>query len=360
MRRSRTDVALGRHLTIGQHWQHPDRGVWRVRNVHRMDCLVDLEHTDTRQRDTLTFAQLRADWTQPARPGDVDWDRSPAPAPRGLHRDAAHITTPCPQCSRGNVFKFTSDTGLFYQCADCLWATFESWVDYAQRQTRAKAHPVLSDEQRAQEVRQQMPLPTQKQSRAGKTPLNVRVLLAGTPKVGKSTLAAQWAPDETLMIDDVWHFVDRHCAGKKAVLATATEDYNRSAKTAEGTFRMVIGKLLATDLGVWFLTHTKSSQDDGVTRYTAKLDKAVLTYVQGACEVVLLAESLGNGVRRTLHTAPTAKFEAGSRIPLPEPMDLDARALYAAMQRGLKTQPAAPAAAPAEKNETTNTERAAA
>jgi hypothetical protein len=224
-------------------------------------------------------------------------------------------------------------------------------------------------------------LPDSKQSRKSLdvTPLSVRVMLAGMPKAGKSTLAAAWAPDTTLivdtqrgttmldgehyvahvgdwqmfdrlvselvnnehdyktvvldLVDDLWTFADEFYAGKNAVLASATDDWQRSIKTAEGMFRRTIGRLLATDMGVWFISHVREKQDGQLTRYTPKLDPRVLTYVQGACEVILLAETLGP--KRVLHTAPSAKFEAGSRVPLPEPMQLDARELYKAMAAGL-------------------------
>lgn len=230
-----------------------------------------------------------------------------------------------------------------------------------------------------------MSLPTEKQSRSslGVTPLNARIMLAGMPKAGKSTLLSQWAPETTLiidtqkgstllegehyvahvrnwadfaalvdelvkgdhpyktvgidMVDDLWAFVDKHCAGKNSVLASATDDWQRSIKTAEGTFREVIGKLLSTDLGVWFLTHTREKQEGELTRYMPRLDGKVLTYVQGACQFVFLVETLGT--KRVLHTQPSAKFEAGGRVPLPEPMELDARKLYAAMAAGLKPKP---------------------
>jgi hypothetical protein len=239
-------------------------------------------------------------------------------------------------------------------------------------------------------------LPSSKTDRtsAGTTPMNVRVMLAGMPKAGKSTLAAAWAPDTTLiidtqrgttlldgehyvshvedwmgfdqvvkdlttgehqfktvvidMIDDVWNFADAYFAGKNAVLASATDDWQRSIKTAEGMFRQTIGRLLAAPLGVWFLTHTREKQDGQLTRYVPKLEPRVLTYVQGACEVILLAETLGTG--RVLHTQPSAKFEAGTRIPLPEPMAMDARKLYAAMAEGLK-----PSQAPGKANGKTTT-----
>jgi AAA domain-containing protein len=227
-----------------------------------------------------------------------------------------------------------------------------------------------------------MTLPTAPQAASVKDPLGVRVMLTGTPKAGKTTLAAAWAPRSTLiidtqrgtefldgehliqpvanwaefeatvdalargghqfktvaidLIDDIWNFVDKALAGRGKPLATATDDYNRSAKAAEGVFRDVVGRLLSTPLGVWFVTHAREKEEDGVTRYVAKLDNRVLTYVQGACDFIFLAEAIGP--KRRLHTAPNAKFEAGGRRPLPSPMDLDARALYAAMHAALNPQ----------------------
>ena len=222
-------------------------------------------------------------------------------------------------------------------------------------------------------------LPTEPQTRQNVSPLQARVFLAGMPKSGKTTLAAQWAPDTTLivdtqhgtdlldgehyvthvtdwvtfvrtvdtlkqvrhrfktvvldLVDDVWNFCDKHHAGAGRALATATDDYGKAAKNAEGAFRSTIGNLLDSDLGVWFLTHTKTVDDGGVTRYLPRLDNKVQTYVQGATQFVFLAETLGK--KHVLHTQPSAKFEAGSRVPLPEPMEMDARELYKAMAAGL-------------------------
>jgi hypothetical protein len=225
-------------------------------------------------------------------------------------------------------------------------------------------------------------LPTTKQSResTGATPLNARVMLAGLPKCGKSTLAANWAPETTLivdtqqgtsllagehyvshvhdwttftllvdrltssehqfrtvvidMVDDCWAFVDAHYAGPGKALATATDDYGRAAKQAEGSFRQTLGQLFASDMGVWLLTHVKGIEEGQLTRYVPTLSPKVLTYVNGAVQFVFLAETLGP--KRVLHTQPSAKFEAGSRVPLPEPMEMDAKKLYTAMAAGLK------------------------
>jgi hypothetical protein len=219
-------------------------------------------------------------------------------------------------------------------------------------------------------------LPDSKQSRHSRqvTPLHARVMLAGMPKSGKTTLVSEWNPNETLivdthkgttlldgehyvshvatwedvervvsdivadqasgkprfktvaidLIDDIWKMADLHAAQKKGTAE------------AEGLFRREIGRLLATDLGIWFVSHTDTVEEDKVTRYIPRLDKRVRTYIQGAVQFVLLAETLGPN--RVLHTQPTLKFEAGSRVPLPEPMPLDSKGLYAAMAAGLSGQ----------------------
>lgn len=226
-----------------------------------------------------------------------------------------------------------------------------------------------------------MTLPQTKQSRASQqvTPLDARVMVAGMPKAGKTTLAAGWAPDSTLMIDthkgttlldgehyvehvadwaafervvndlttvehdfktvvidlidDVWKMADRFAAEKKGQVAAGLIEYGKGTAEAEGLFRREVGKLFAASVGIWFLSHTDTEENGQITRYVPRLDKRVRTYVSGACQFVLLAETLGP--KRVLHTQPSARFEAGSRVPLPEPMDLDARVLYAAMSAGL-------------------------
>jgi hypothetical protein len=240
-------------------------------------------------------------------------------------------------------------------------------------------------------------LPTQKQSRATAevTPLSARVLLAGMPGSGKTTLAAGWAPETTLILDthrgttlldgehyvehltswgqftrivseltstehkfktvvidlveDLWRYCDEAHAGKNAVSGSTTEDYNRSFKIAELMFYRVLGHLMNSPLGVWLICHTEDVKDDKIVRYRPKLDKKVYTWTVGACQFGFLAETLGP--KRVLHTAPSAKFEAKSRVALPEPMELDARKLYAAMDRGLKTEAAKSATQNIEKTE---------
>lgn len=218
-----------------------------------------------------------------------------------------------------------------------------------------------------------------KQSRVGKSPAAARVFLAGMPKAGKSTLAAGWNPEKTGiidthngtslldgehfvqnianfdqfvtavdevvkgghgldtfvidLIDDVYRFADQHAAGKKNLVAAGLIEYGKGLAEAVGLFQREVGRLLESPYGIWFLSHTDTVEEGQITRYIPRLDKRVRTYVEGACDFVFLAETLGPV--RKLHTAPTAKFQAGSRVPLPEPMEMDSRALWKAMADGL-------------------------
>jgi hypothetical protein len=232
-----------------------------------------------------------------------------------------------------------------------------------------------------------MGLPTKPQVRAGKPPQRARCIVAGMPKSGKTRLLANWAPDTTLIVDthrgsellsgehyiapvpnwsafvdlvdelvrtqhpfqtvgldlaeDLWRMCDKHYAPRKgdkliAPLASAANDYQRSAKIAEAMFCEQIGRLLASEMGVWFITHVREKTEGDVTIYAPKLDPKIYAWVQGACDFVFLAESAGS--KRLLHTQPGVQFEAGSRVPMPEPLPLDARELWLAMDRGLNPQ----------------------
>lgn len=227
-------------------------------------------------------------------------------------------------------------------------------------------------------------LPTAPQVRKV-SPLDARVYLAGVPKIGKTTIASVWNPAETLILDcehgtrmlDGEHFVlpisryqdfvqavallrgehpyrtvivdtidqlvklaDRHVADGRKAIAAGVVEYGKGLAELEGLIRRDVGALLSTGLGVWFLGHVETVGDDRSSqRMVPTVDKRVRPYIVGACDFILMAESIG--ARRLLHTSPSERYEAGSRVPMPEPLPLDARELYAAMDAGLnpsKTQ----------------------
>lgn len=238
-------------------------------------------------------------------------------------------------------------------------------------------------------------LPEVKTSREGRDPRDARVLLSSPPKIGKTTLLSQWAPDTTLILDthkgtalldgehyvqpiatfadfeqaidliaagahsfrtigidlveDVWKLADRAAADRNGKLAAGLVEYGKGTAEAEGLFRRAVDKLLASPYGVWFITHVDTIQDGNDVQRVPRLDKRIKTYIEGATDFVLIGEGTPKG--RVLHTVPSVRFQAGSRVPLKPMMPLDARELYVEIAKGLgKPKPAQ--AATAAKTET--------
>lgn len=222
-------------------------------------------------------------------------------------------------------------------------------------------------------------LPTKPQARKA-SPADARVFLGGQPKVGKTTLASQWNPAKTLFLDceggtrmlEGEHFVqqietyqqfvetvdalekgehdyetfvvdtidqlvklcDRHVASGRGALAAGVVDYGKGLAELEALIRRDLGRLLSLGKGVWLLGHTELVEVNKVQRMVPTVDKRVRGYILGACDFVLQAEAAGS--KRILHTQPSERFEAGSRVPMPDPLEMDSRKLWAAMAAGLK------------------------
>lgn len=224
-----------------------------------------------------------------------------------------------------------------------------------------------------------LPTAPQRRENLGITPMNARIFLMSPPKVGKTTLLSRWAPPKTLIvdtqhgtdmlddehfvqhvanwldfeqvvdlvaagghsyqtigldiIDDLYKFCDAYVAERKGQVAAGLIDYGKGTAETEALFRRAIGKLLASPYGIWFCGHADIVEINKIQKYVPVLDKRVRNYITGACGFILIAER--TGPKRILHTQPSERFEAGSRIPLPEPLDMDARALYDAMAAGM-------------------------
>lgn len=144
------------------------------------------------------------------------------------------------------------------------------------------------------------------------------------------------------VIGDLWRMADLHFGTTKDGLktpASGTNDYGRSSAKARSAFEAEIGRLLAAPVGIWFIAHLreKTDKEGQLVVYAPDMDKAVHGYIMGAVDFVWLAETLPNG-RRVVHTQPTPHFEAGSRVPLPSPLPLDAGEIAKVMDQALNPQ----------------------
>lgn len=66
MRRSANELRVGEALRVGQEWAKAgDLEIWRVRQIHRIDCQVEFQRGNVRQR--VGFGEVAKYW-EPADP----------------------------------------------------------------------------------------------------------------------------------------------------------------------------------------------------------------------------------------------------------------------------------------------------
>lgn len=239
-----------------------------------------------------------------------------------------------------------------------------------------------------------MTLPTEKTTPT-LDPATAKVLLAGAPKVGKTTLASQIDPEHTLILAtepgygaieayvqpvgswEAFREVGAELASGKhhfttVVIDTVDElykmctdtvlrslgithpsdlDYGKGWAAVTDEFRLRIAKLCALGLGVWFISHAEDKEIEQrvgtITKSVPSLGGKAGKWLTGFVDFILFAtvEQGAEGDERLLRTAATENFEAGGRVPLPDPLPLDAAALREAMAA------AAPKATPPPKAE---------
>lgn len=229
-------------------------------------------------------------------------------------------------------------------------------------------------------------LPTVKAKRSI-APETAKVVVYGAPKIGKTTLAANWDPDHVLIlatepgtsgleafvkpigsweefratggalaqtehqfktvvvdtVDVLYKYCTDFVMGQLGIQHPSDAAYGKGWAAVRDEFQLRIAKLGATGMGVWFISH---AQFRDIELRIGKLTKAVPTmsgqgweFISGWCDFILYATAMQNeeGETRVLRTQAAENYEAGGRLHLPDPLPLNADALRAAIKQA--TQP---------------------
>lgn len=225
-----------------------------------------------------------------------------------------------------------------------------------------------------------MPLPTQKMQPT----LDIetaKVLLYGPPKIGKTTLAAGLDPDHTLLIatekgygaleafvqpintwaefrqigpdlhdgdhhfrtlvidtvDELFKFCTEQVMKDLGIKHPSDLEYGKGWGAVTDEFRLRVGALCSLGLGVWFVSHAKDEEIKqrigSITVTSPTLSGGPRKWLMGFVDFIFLARSEvhEDGEVRVLRTTATENFEAGGRVPLPDPILLEAGALREAL-----------------------------
>lgn len=123
-------------------------------------------------------------------------------------------------------------------------------------------------------------------------------------------------------------------------IAAGLAEYGKGTKDRDATVIKTIDKLIHSGLGVIMLAHSaKAEADDGTERIEPSLPvrgdgEGLRPYFVGISDYIWFAQS--QGPEQVLRTMPNAKYEAGSREPLPDPLPLDPAAAYRAIAEAVK------------------------
>lgn len=226
-----------------------------------------------------------------------------------------------------------------------------------------------------------MQLPTEK-TPPTMSPATAKILLYGQPKVGKTTFAAHWDPEHTLILacepgtggleafvqpitswgefreagaalakgghpfktvvvdttDELFRFCQDHVMQEHKIRHPSDLDYGKGWSLLSDEFRLRVGKLAGLGLGVIFISHSK---DEEVKQRIGTMTRSIPTlsgqagkFLTGFVDLILYAtvEQTEDGPERVVRTQPSENWSAGGRIQLPDPLPLDAQAVRSAME----------------------------
>lgn len=226
-----------------------------------------------------------------------------------------------------------------------------------------------------------MTLPTEK-TKPQLEAATAKVLLYGAPKIGKTTLAAGIDPEHTLFIatepglgaqsvyaqsvtdwdgflavckelvkvnehpfktvvidtvDNLAKFCQDHVAKKLNITHPSDLEYGKGWDALGTEFRTKVGGLSSLGLGVWFISHSKAEEVKqrvgSITVQTPTIGGSTRKFLVGFCDYIFYVEAqqTEGGEVRQIRTQATENFEAGGRVSLPDPIDLDAGELTKAL-----------------------------
>lgn len=213
-------------------------------------------------------------------------------------------------------------------------------------------------------------------------PDKAKVLLYGPAKIGKSTLASQIDPDHTLFlasepglgaieaftlpvaswqafreigaelakgehdyrivvvdtVDELIRMCSDDVLAKLGASHASDLGYGKGWAAIADEFRLRIARLSNLGLGVWFISHSKETEIKtavgSVTKHVPDIGGQARSFLIGFCDLILFATSqlTPEGEQRILRTSASENWEAGGRVPLPDPIPLDAAVLRRALE----------------------------
>jgi hypothetical protein len=234
----------------------------------------------------------------------------------------------------------------------------------------------------------QLPLPTSPISNV-LSPERLRALIYGAPGAGKTTLASQWYPASTLIvdfeggsrfltgehyvvrpksyaefmglvnelsqpghaftsvvIDSIDHLVrlaDAESGQRHGKIAAGLVEYGKGLADRDGVVMRDLTRLLSTDLGVILIAHPVKvtvTDENGVeserlfprVESSERLRQPILGLVD-----FVLAVHRGADEQRSLITGASATYETKRRVALPNVLPADAGQLYQAVKAGIES-----------------------
>jgi len=142
-------------------------------------------------------------------------------------------------------------------------------------------------------------------------------------------------------VDNAYQMAMDYTCKKYSIKHPQDLEYGKGWSLVNKEFQRVVNKLAQSRRGLVLVSH---SQDSTIKTRTAEITKSVPTisggarkFILGLADIILFAEMVEtkDGMKRTLHAAPSENWEAGDRTGrLPAEMPLDWPAVKAAFENG--------------------------